>query len=1561
MLGKIKIFFRLILLLFIQTIIKANELNDNKYIFSIYPSLDQENPYFYALTQNKLIVIDSTLGENCQIIDIKIPDEYIYEDISSISLIDDIFLVKTCIGPNKLMEIQNKKKESFLYIYTDFSKIKFCYSTKIKNPFINLVHPEEYIIITYWVENGNNSDRYIHKCILFYPESNTFSQVFTLSSGNIFPIDRHYPEKCVTFRNVDIFCVIHYSPENSDETHILANHYVIETNYLKINSNNNAASDIIYLVLSNTQLSQNSVHRLISLGKRSKISIRGYGDEYITVLHKNDWNGNGMTLLLYSSYVNKHQIRTSYIPYYESLNIFYGINIKDDYIHQNLFNYLILNKDELIVILIKKEIGMSLLLTKFNISDSESKKLHIGFKDLSKYTYIRNDICEEPKYLQSTYINSYINYNNNDKKIIDENKDKKFFKFQKDIGVSISCSENNKVTYLFKKIGLPQCLNTLDEINGNNVHNLKFKDSHTEVIFDLYGDPNLFSLRNVEINFNISNIFNFLFLMQIKSKGEDNFQNIKFNQDYNNVTHIKFIRKYNLSTKSPIVLQYRVRKNGIIKNYYASKLESDICELSFEVTSGAKCGIDFCQLCENLTICQICDNVKNLDLIKDEEKNSETYGKCICDEKKGFKKMPNKIFNMCICKENYSFYKDRYLCKSNEELKNMPTYIDEKEEITGIDIYEDCYKTCSKCSKGGLSDEEQNCDECIDGYFLEGNNCIKKDICLLDKKIWFNLGKYIFYFVKIDKCVFIFDENTMFFISNKENCLNLTNNPKNTYSYISNCLNDARIDSELNYINFINNAKEYIPYANNITIYKYIEEEKIYFHLYNNEMEYNNLSSIYFRKNEKIDLLIFKVDIKRKDTISTQVEYQFYNQTPEYIYKKIDINEYLYKKRINQLESDDIDNHYEFIYLDLPISLSQEKIDKIKELSKANIDAFNSSSEFYIDICSKYTTPNHDDIYLQERREEYYPDEKFCEEKCEFVKFNINNYKITCKCIPKTSTDYFDKITFKYNDKSEKFKKKIFAPNLEVMECLPIIAKTLTRNFGFFLTFLFLFIFFFLFLMKIFEDCFKNNVQKIENNQNPQISNESSLNSSELQKNDVTFNTDSLHISFQNNNILENNVVSDVGVTEGTKNDKPFLSPIITNPKDDSNLILSDNAPNKNNLSFKQNTLNNKNNNNNNNDNNNNDNNNNKGLSKDSSNNKSSQKIDCQMDLNFNLNKNANENKNISQEVSKNINHEKENDVKFTSQINGDKRKEDNNIINKKKESNKYDYDIDSHNSSNLIKSSKDNITKSQLVDSETSKDQNEFNKEIPEENIKVNEEKQNTNSIIPKRNNYIFNDNDFSANPPKRMSQISFINDDETERDFYIKNDIKTESDESKKSENNKINYRIYINDIFIKRSIRLLFISLYIFMNFIFAFKMEIVQAIINLNFWIFLIIFVIPLLVSFILLLIKKCMSKNIHNCCKKNINSIVINGTFITFFLTFNCILVTSYCAIYPNSISKLGVNIILSIFNSFFFSFVCYLLGILLKNSFLKKLSKVFNPLNLSGIKLIRYLKFITSG
>ena len=1485
-----QIFF-IFLLLIIQKI-KSDESNEQKYYFQLYPSLDQEEPYYlYAQNNKNIMVINSTDGENMNIIEKEAIQENKYGNISSVYLIDDDYLVKTCFGPNKLMEVQNKNKGKFIYFYNNFEKIKYCYSTKIYNPYINKTYPDEYVIITYWTEiDENNKEKYCHKSILFYPQSNSFGDELILSSGEKFNVNLFYPEKCDTFQNFNIFCVIHFSPESSDDTRILGNHYIIETKYLLLDAEFHKNSSI-YLVYSNSKLTAYSYLVPISLNKIVNIPLYGKGSIYITQYHDYKEDGSGKTLFLYSYYI-KNNYRISYVSYYESLNYFYGINIQDIYINPNLFNHLFVNGDELIVLYIFKDIQTSLFLTRFNVT-SDINHLHKGFKNVSSYTYRNIDICEDPKSLKSIYINSFIKYDNKDKIIINENSNKNYYKYKKDIGVLISCSENNEVTYKSIKIDLPQCLNTLDEINGNSRHIIKFDDSHTEEIFDLYGDPNLFSLRNVEINFIPSKTFSFLFLMQIKINGENNFKNITYNVDYKNVSHIKFIRKYSLSTK-PIILNYRLKQNVIIKEKYVSRLISDFCELSFEINNNnEKCDIDFCEICKNKETCQICSNITNAELLNDENIISESYGKCICNENKGFKKIPNNKINMCICKDDYSFYRDTEECKSNEELKNMPTYINDKDEISGIDIYEDCYYTCKKCSKGGFSYDEQNCDECKEGYILEGNNCydpddllekIENNICLLDKKIWFKLGEYIFYYLKIDKCIYIYDGDILFFISNKNDCLDILNNPNNTYRYISGCLNNYLLNNKYNYNNFINNAKEYIPNANNLTIYKYSENEKFYFHLYNDQMKYNNISSIYLEGNETIDLLIFKVDIKRKDTISTQVEYQFYNPIPQYIYQTIDINKYLLEKN-DLLKNNFTNNYYEYIYLDLPISWPDDVLEKIKELYKNNINPFDSKSDFYLDVCYKYTTPNNDDIYLQERKKVYYPDYPFCEEKCTFIKFNLDTNKITCKCKPKTNSDNYDKVLFQYNYKDENFKKKYIFPNLRVMKCTNIIVKTLYKNLGFFVTLLFLVNFFLCILQRLYlKKCFYKKKENL-----PIIDDINSINE-ELKKADVnideniTINISNSSFNGDNNNSNNNNViVNNNKAIDNNDNNNKSNNAIDNNENcndNDNNNVIDNNKAidNNGNKSKANNNINNK-------------------AFDNNDNNKDTNGIDNNCNNKYNIDNNCNNNN------GNNNNRNNDNNItncnELTNKINVyNNKKFITNINYIKKNNNECNYNYNGNNINNERNNIGDNNNK--LILKDNSKDCQNKKVYKKKDNISdksslffsqiINSNQKNSKTInLFQNHNYDF-DGLSKSNLINSNKSTNKIENTEVEETFLV-----VDCDEQKsKPPKYRQNYMERINKVNIpfpnppkkprdsiiitKISFYTLSLSFFIFLNIFFAFNMSMLHIYYKFKFWCFLLnLLVIPFILSSAIILFKKYI-------CHINMeNSYIIADIFELLFL------------------------------------------------------------------------------
>jgi hypothetical protein len=180
-----------------------------------------------------------------------------------------------------------------------------------------------------------------------------------------------------------------------------------------------------------------------------------------------------------------------------------------------------------------------------------------------------------------------------------------------------------------------------------------------------------------------------------------------------------------------------------------------------------------------------------------------------------------------------------------------------------------------------------------------------------------------------------------------------------------------------------------------------VPEKKIYFHLTNyiskphknlsyiDISEYQNTLRQYFGSN----VLLMKVDIKRADTQSTQVEYQFYN--PNSIIEKINLEKILLQRRLDNGDNNsdltnnkEVSNHNNFqIKIDLPVDWTESQIEKINYLQSQNVDAFNSSSEFYLDNCNQFTSAEGNDVFLKERKKIYYPDIPLCENNCAFIKY----------------------------------------------------------------------------------------------------------------------------------------------------------------------------------------------------------------------------------------------------------------------------------------------------------------------------------------------------------------------------------------------------------------------------------------------------------------------------------------------------------------------------------------------------------------------------------------------
>ena len=210
--------------------------------------------------------------------------------------------------------------------------------------------------------------------------------------------------------------------------------------------------------------------------------------------------------------------------------------------------------------------------------------------------------------------------------------------------------------------------------------------------------------------------------------------------------------------------------------------------------------------------------------------------------------------------------------------------------------------------------------------------------------------------------------------------------------------------SKKEFNNLLTKANVYSEIKEDINIFISEEKQRIYLHLTNNasplqkNISYIDLSDYDHKIKSKYgqNLLLIKADIKRIDTQSTQVEYQFFDPNDFSVKINLEKNIAFDKRRLND------DNKLK-INIELPVDWTQEQKENIKYLSEQNIDAFDSSSDFYTDNCKQFTTSKGNDLFLKERKKKYYPDIALCEEGCTFVKYNKDTEKVTCKCNYKTN------------------------------------------------------------------------------------------------------------------------------------------------------------------------------------------------------------------------------------------------------------------------------------------------------------------------------------------------------------------------------------------------------------------------------------------------------------------------------------------------------------------------------------------------------------------------------
>ena len=422
--------------------------------------------------------------------------------------------------------------------------------------------------------------------------------------------------------------------------------------------------------------------------------------------------------------------------------------------------------------------------------------------------------------------------------------------------------------------------------------------------------------------------------------------------------------------------------------------------------------------------------------------------------------------NKCYSKD--SRFDNKYICDicgKNYNIKNFISngndspYINCFLEIEGYYLnlnnlnYIPCYSSCKECNQNG-DNHTHNCIRCKEEYIYEIN---------ISNSNYKNY--YINNFIKINKTEIntYYFESTLIFkdtnyisdtVLNEKNKYPFENQTEIILNVIDKLItnfNITELNSGLDKTIILNNKQIILTTTSN---QKNNEEEN------NITMDLGQCEDI-LKNNYNISnnssLFILQVISEEKGMKIPKMEYE--------IYYPLNNNEEL--KKLNLTYCKDIK-------IDISISV---KID-------GQLDKYNSSSDYYNNICYKTTSESGTDISLNDRRNEFVNNNfSLCEENCELTDYDYKKEKAKCSCDIKTNISSYDDIKFNKNDFFKSFTDIKNIMNIEVMKCYKTVLKLkeLKKNYGFLIV-AFIIIFYFITLLIFIiksNASFKNEIKNI--------------------------------------------------------------------------------------------------------------------------------------------------------------------------------------------------------------------------------------------------------------------------------------------------------------------------------------------------------------------------------------------------------------------------------------------------------------------------------------------------
>ena len=120
-------------------------------------------------------------------------------------------------------------------------------------------------------------------------------------------------------------------------------------------------------------------------------------------------------------------------------------------------------------------------------------------------------------------------------------------------------------------------------------------------------------------------------------------------------------------------------------------------------------------------------------------------------------------------------------------------------------------------------------------------------------------------------------------------------------------------------------------------------------------------------------------------------------------------------------------------------------------INEADLEKYNTSSEYYNDVCSTATSESGTDITLKDRKNEFVDNNlTLCEEDCEFQGYDTVTKKASCSCKVKVNLPLISEIEIDTNKLKDRFSNIKNIANLNILKCYNAVLskKGMKKNFG---------------------------------------------------------------------------------------------------------------------------------------------------------------------------------------------------------------------------------------------------------------------------------------------------------------------------------------------------------------------------------------------------------------------------------------------------------------------------------------------------------------------------------